>query len=198
MTGPHRAGDREGGVWPRRTARLVLRRCTPEDAEGLNAIRRLPAVAEWLPRRPTSIEDFRAYLAEPDRLERTLVIEEGGRIVGDLYLHITDGWAQHEVAAQAHQAQAEIGWVLAPDRQGRGLAREAVAELVRVCVTELGIRRVTATCFADNVASWRLMEALGMRRESHTVADALHRTRGWLDGYTYALLAPEDRALRER
>jgi hypothetical protein len=30
-----------------------------------------------------------------------------------------------------------------------------------------------------------------MRREAHTVKDALHRDRGWLDGYTYALLAEE-------
>ena len=35
-----------------------------------------------------------------------------------------------------------------------------------------------------------------MRRESHTVRDSLHRERGWLDGYTYALLADEWSARR--
>jgi hypothetical protein len=30
-----------------------------------------------------------------------------------------------------------------------------------------------------------------MRRESHAIKDSLHRDRGWLDGYTYALLAEE-------
>ena len=51
--------------------------------------------------------------------------------------------------------------------------------------------RTTAECFADNVASWRLMEKLGMRREAHTVKDSLHRDKGWLDGFTYALLEDE-------
>ena len=35
-----------------------------------------------------------------------------------------------------------------------------------------------------------------MRREEYAVQDSLHRTRGWLDGMTYALLADEWRAAR--
>ena len=64
-------------------------------------------------------------------------------------------------------------------------------ELLRICFEDLGLRRVRAACFADNEASWRLMEALGMRREQHSVRDSLHRSGRWLDGYTYALLAEE-------
>ena len=62
---------------------------------------------------------------------------------------------------------------------------------MELCFTDLELRRVFAICFADNAGSWRLMEKLGMRREAHNVKDALHRDRGWLDGYTYALLADE-------
>ena len=35
-----------------------------------------------------------------------------------------------------------------------------------------------------------------MRREEYAVRDSLHRTRGWLDGMTYAILADEWRAGR--
>jgi RimJ/RimL family protein N-acetyltransferase len=35
-----------------------------------------------------------------------------------------------------------------------------------------------------------------MRRELHSVKESLHRTRGWVDGYMYALLADEWRARR--
>jgi len=66
-----------------------------------------------------------------------------------------------------------------------------VRALVEVCFGPLGLRRVYAQCFADNEPSWRLMERIGMRREQHTVKDSLHRTRGWLDGLAYALLATE-------
>ena len=50
---------------------------------------------------------------------------------------------------------------------------------------------VLANCFADNVASSRLMERLGMRRETHALADSLHRSGEWLDSLGYALLAGE-------
>jgi RimJ/RimL family protein N-acetyltransferase len=50
---------------------------------------------------------------------------------------------------------------------------------------------VHADCFFDNEPSWRLMERLGMRRELHSVQESLHRTKGWLDGLSYALLAGE-------
>ncbi len=90
--------------------------------------------------------------------------------------------------------EAELGWVLDPAYAGRGYATEAVQGLLRLCFEELGLRRVTAGCFADNVASWRLMERVGMRRELHTVRESLHRTKGWLDGFGYALLADEWRS----
>ena len=35
-----------------------------------------------------------------------------------------------------------------------------------------------------------------MRREEHSLRDSLHRTRGWLDGMAYAMLADEWRDRR--
>ena len=63
--------------------------------------------------------------------------------------------------------------------------------LIRICFDELGLRRVTANCFAANEASWRIMERVGMRREEYSVQDSLHRSGEWLDGMRYALLADE-------
>jgi RimJ/RimL family protein N-acetyltransferase len=111
--------------------------------------------------------------------------------VGDLYLKVKDAWSQHEVAKDAERTEAEIGWVLAPAHQGRGYGAEAVAALLEICFDQLGLRRVTAACFAANESSWRLMERLGMRREGHQIRDSLHRERGWLDGFEYGLLAEE-------
>ncbi len=87
--------------------------------------------------------------------------------------------------------QAELGWCLDPAHHGSGYATEAVGELLRVCFADLSLRRVTASCFADNTASWRLMERLQLRHEQHTVRESLHRNGQWLDAYGYALLAEE-------
>ena len=85
----------------------------------------------------------------------------------------------------------EIGYLLDPAYVGKGYATEAVREELRICFEEVGVRRVIAQCFADNVASWRLMERLGMRREQHTKQDSLHRSGEWLDAMMYALLKEE-------
>ena len=177
--------------WPVTTERLSIRPSVPSDAAAFHAYRRLPEVSEWLPRLSTDEAAVVERFADEDFRRRTLVIEVDGQVVGDLYLAISDAWAQAEVQDRTVDAQAEIGWALSPTHQGRGLAFEAVHRLVALCFDDLGIHRLYATCFADNTASWHLMEKLGMRREAHTVKDAMHRERGWVDGLTYALLAEE-------
>ena len=177
--------------WPVRTARLTLRPATPADVEATWAFRRLDDVSRWLTRAPTGIEEYRTRFEDPESLAVTLVIELDGHVIGDLMLEVKDAWAQAEVAHQGRGVQAELGWVLHPDHAGHGYATEAVRELIRLCFEDLGLRRVTAACFADNDASWRLMERVGMRREAYAVRDALHRSGEWLDGMEYAVLADE-------
>lgn len=177
--------------WPRRTPRLTIRRGTPDDAEATWRYRQLESVGTWVTTFPRTFEAYCASYAEHDRLASLLVYEHDGVVVGDLMLRIEDPWSQAEVADQARGTQAELGWTLDPAYGGRGLATEAVEALLRISFEQLGLRRVVANCFADNISSWRLMERLGMRREAHNVRDSLHRSGEWLDGYTYALLAEE-------
>jgi RimJ/RimL family protein N-acetyltransferase len=181
-------------TWPVHTKRLSLRPATSADLDATWQFRRLDEVSRWMTAAPSSLEDYRTSFEEPDRLAKTLVIELAGAVIGDLMLAIEDSWAQKEVAAQAKGVQAELGWCLDPRYGGRGYATEAVEALIRLCFEDLSLRRVTANCFADNVASWRLMERLGMRREIHTIRESLHRSGEWLDGMGYALLADEWRA----
>ena len=184
--------------WPARTARLTIRPMSVGELPALFEIRRRPEVSEWLPALPTDRDAFVERMSDPDRLAVTLALELDGALVGDLYLNVGEPWAQAEVAEQARGTQAELGWVLAPEHAGRGLATEAAAELIRICFEDLGLRRVVALCFADNVASWRIMEKLGMRREEHSRAESLHRSGRWLDGLGYGLLADEWRDARRR
>jgi RimJ/RimL family protein N-acetyltransferase len=177
--------------WPLRTERLTIRRALESDAAAFQAYRRLPEVSDWLPRLSTDLGNVEERFGEEEFLTRTFFMELDGQVVGDLYLSLSDAWAQAEVQDRTVDAQAEIGWALDPAYQGRGLALEGARRLLALCFEELGVHRVIAVCFAGNEASWRLMEKLGMRREAHTVKDSLHRERGWLDGYSYALLADE-------
>jgi RimJ/RimL family protein N-acetyltransferase len=169
----------------------VIRRSTPDDLDATWRIRRQDDVAQWITQAPATREEHAAWFADPDQERKRLLVELGGVVIGDLMVDVRDGWSQAEVADQARNMEAELGWTFDPAFGGQGHATEAIAELVRICFEDLGIHRVIGLCFADNTPSWRLMERLGMRRETHAVQDSLHRTAGWLDGYGYALLADE-------
>ena len=177
--------------WPVRTARLTLRTATRDDLAATWAYRRLPEISRWLTSAPSTLEEHRAKFEDPDRLAVSLVVELDGVVIGDLMVKVGDAWAQAEVEEQARGVQAELGWAVHPHHTGQGYATEAVRALLRVCFEDLGLRRVTADCFADNEASWRLMERVGMRREIHTLRESLHRSGEWVDGMGYALLADE-------
>ena len=188
--------DLSGVPWPVRTERLSIRRATPDDVDATWAFRREPSVSEWLTHLIEDRDEYAEMFLGEDRLASTLVIEMDGEVVGDLMLRIQDPWAQAEVADRAKGTEAELGWVVAPSYAGRGIATEAVRALLEICFEHLGLRRVVALCFADNVPSWKLMDRVGMRREEYNVGDSLHRDRGWLDGMGYALLADEWRSTR--
>jgi RimJ/RimL family protein N-acetyltransferase len=176
---------------PLHTERLTLRAGTPQDAETTFAYRRLESVAEWLTELPTDLKRYRAAFVEPVRLAATVIVELDGAVIGDFMLRVEDAWAQKEVDDQARGKQAEMGWVLDPAYMGHGYATEAVHELLRLAFDERGVRRVVANAFADNTASCRLMERVGMRRETYAVRESLHRSGLWLDTVVYAVRADE-------
>ena len=177
--------------WPARTERLSFRPAEIADLPAVFAYRTLEDVAQWMPNRPASYDEWVLRLGGSDTMDRTLVLELEGTVIGDLYLRVEDGWAQREVSEGGRNAQAEIGWCLSPDHQGRGYVTEAVTELIRICFEDLAIRRLAAVAFADNAASIRVMEKLGMRREAVFRRESLHRDLGWVDSVIYALLADD-------
>jgi RimJ/RimL family protein N-acetyltransferase len=180
---------------PLHTRRLTLRPATTDDAAATWAYRRLESVDEWLTGFPAELDAYRDVFCDPGRLAATVIVTLGrhpaGPIIGDLMLRREDAWAQLEVADQARSAQAELGFVLHPSHTGHGYATEALGELLDHCFRDLGIHRVTATCFLADDASWRLLERVGMRRERHAVGASLHRSGQWLDSVGYALLQEE-------
>jgi len=181
-------------AWPVRTARLSIRPVTPDDFRRLYEIRAIPEVTHWLTGRPTSYDDYVDRYGTPARLDSTLVVELDGTIIGDLFLGVEAPYSQIEVRDRAEGSQAAMGWLLDPAYVGHGYATEAAAEVLRICFEDLGLRRVVAGAFADNVASLRLMSRLGMRIEGRAVRGSLHRDLGWVDQIEAAILADEWRA----
>lgn len=108
--------------------------------------------------------------------------------VEDIEEYVAD-WAAYD-GQDHHRAVAVLEGKMV-GQAGRGIATALAREALANAFGRLGLRRVQAGCFADNVASWRVLEKLGMRREQHGVKDSFHAELGWIDGYTYTLLAEE-------
>ena len=72
--------------------------------------------------------------------------------------------------------RAEIGFILHPSHQGRGLASDAVRAALAWAFGPMGLHRVEADVEPPNAASLRLLERLGFRREG------LFRERWWTRG----------------
>jgi RimJ/RimL family protein N-acetyltransferase len=172
------------------TERLELRPARDEDVDRIMEYRNLPEVTRWLLRTQVTPESVRAAClpaaADPD--DRSMVVTLGGVVIGTVFLDVRDGMGQPGMPVRT---EAEIGYIFDPAYGGRGYATEAVTALLAYAFDQLGIRRITAGCFADNHASARILEKVGMRREQHGIGDSWHAELGWVDGYTYALLAEE-------
>ena len=177
--------------WPLRTDRLFVRPSHEGDAGALHAVRTHPLITPWAHSVPTGLAEWQERFRDPAIIGRLLTVEVDGQVAGELMVAVRDADAHREVAQQAAATEAELGWLIAPDHQGRGLATEAARALLDLTFGPLGLRRVVASTTEENVASWRVMEKLGMRLETRSRRSTLHRDHGWVDGRVYALLAEE-------
>ncbi|MGN0065451.1 MAG: GNAT family N-acetyltransferase [Nocardioides sp.] len=182
-------------AWPTQdqpllTERLVLRPHRPDDLEDLLRFHADPDVVRWTPwvvKDHAATEEFLAKRTtmtrwhEPgDWLVLAVQRRDDGRVVGEVLLK----WEG--------PGQAEVGYALASDQHGQGLAREAVAGLFRYAFDVLGVHRVVAIIVDANDASTRLAEQVGMTREAHLV-EAVWFKGAWASEYVYAIRAEQFR-----
>ena len=172
------------------TARLILRPFKEADLAAFAAYRSDPEVARYQGwETPYTLEQAAAFLREMQSTRPgtpgawyQLAIERKSTpgLIGDCAFHIL-----------AHDPrQAEIGFSLASAFQGQGYAAEAVHRLLDYLFTGLELHRVTATCDAENHASARLLERVGMRREGHFIENIWFKG-AWGNEYAYAVLQAE-------
>lgn len=87
--------------------------------------------------------------------------------------------------------RAELGYDLHRPLWGTGLAREAVASVLRYSFEELALHRLEARTVADNDRSVRLLDALGFRREALLRECSLEDDGKFHDAIISAMLASE-------
>ena len=144
-----------------RTERLVLRPHRLADADAWYALQSDPRVVEHLswPLR-TRAESFvhLAHRTRHTRLEQlddflALAVLLDDRLIGDASLHLR--------SLERADRRVDVGWVIGPDWQGRGYAREAAEAMLELAFEQLGAVRCEAHMTWGNSASKVLAERLG-------------------------------------
>ena len=185
--------DGTGGTLalPLLSERLVLRLLHPDDLDDVHAYQRLPEVARYLFRPPRTREDCARLLADGpvtpgwdhdgDKAILGITRHHQPGVVGEIMLKLDDARAQ----------QMEIGWIVHPDHAGQGYATEAARTVAVAAFEQLDAHRIFARLDADNAASARVCERLGMRREAHLVENDLDLDGRWASEYVYGALADD-------
>jgi RimJ/RimL family protein N-acetyltransferase len=172
-----------------RSARLELREYGPGDAALVLALLEAGGEPEALPPgAPADPDAVPGWLADaigrPRRegtgLHLMMLDSAAGQIVGSIGLFHAD-WEVRSV---------EIGYGVHSKKRGQGYASEALGAVARWTLTEAGIQRAWLTANTDNLASVRVAEKAGFRREG-TMRRAAAEADGLHDLAVFSLLDDE-------
>lgn len=136
------------------TARLHLRRPVEQDADAIIAIAGDWEVARRLARipHPYTDADLRFFFDHvvPNEPTWAILWRQTGRLIGMIGLTpAPDG------------RSAELGYYIACDHWGRGIATEAAQAITRVGLESFGYCKLTSGYHTDNPASGRVLAKLG-------------------------------------
>ena len=109
--------------------------------------------------------------------------KKSGRVVGMVNYH-------HRFTAQK---RVDVGWLMLPSHQGKGLTAEAMRPVLRHVVDDLGVHKVEALNMAANKPSQALARKLGFRKEGGPIRDRWQRGGKWHSVLIYGLVAGEER-----
>lgn len=147
------------------TERLWLKQIVMEDADQLLKLRSDKSVMKYIPRKPAeSIEDALQLIVHFDG-----VIHHNDKITWGLYLKETDeliGTIGY-VTIYKDDFRAEIGYLLRPDHQGKGLMTEALQAVVGFGFNTLNFHTIEAIVHPDNKPSAKILKSNQFIKEAY-------------------------------
>lgn len=166
------------------TKRLRLRKPVLQDADEIfRKYAQDSEVTKYLTWRPNrNIKETRNFV------RACLQAWEEGKAFHWVIVRQKDNQLLGMITARVDDYKWELGYVLARPYWGSGYMTEAVQKIVDWALKQEGIYRVWSVCDVDNLASARVMEKAGMRREGVLRRWSMHPTISDepRDSYCYA------------
>jgi RimJ/RimL family protein N-acetyltransferase len=171
------------------TPRLVLREFVQDDWPAVHAYASDPQVVRHMGWGPNTEQETRDHLHQTLAQQRlkprnlysfAVVLKNEDQLIGGVALRVSD----------PESRGGFIGYVFNRRYWGQGYATEAALRLLAFGFEKLDLHRIFATCDPRNVASSRVLEKIGMRREGHLRKHKWQKGR-WRDSLMYAVLEHE-------
>ncbi len=179
--------------FPIRTQRLLLREFTADDESDIHEYGGDPVVSRYMDWGPNTPDVTRQILLDRlvqqqtwprDEINLAIELSATGKQIGAFGVRIPD----------ARNGLADFGFVLNRRYWRQGFMTETAGAVLETAFSIMGLRRLIATCDTRNIASARVMEKIGMRREAHFRQDVYQKGE-WRDSYLYAILKDDWRLL---
>ena len=167
------------------TDRLLLRDFVESDWKAVLAYQQDPLYLrynEWTSRTAEEVRQFtQMFLDHQKQLPRikfqfAVTLKSTGQLIGNCGVR----------RDSPETREGDIGYELDPKFWGSGFATEAARAVLHFGFSHMHLHRVSAWCIAENVASARVLEKVGMRLERRASDHQYFKGRWW-DTLSYAI-----------
>jgi len=148
----------------------------------------LPLVAEWI----NDLEYIGAY-GFPMQHSKAELEKEFEQSTPDLNWFLIEKKDGSKIGGIGHFPKGkliEIGYALIPSERGKGYCTEAVKIMVDYLFLSRNIVRVQAQIDPRNIASWKVIEKAGLKKEG-TIRKSFFIRGEWRDMVLYSILREE-------
>jgi ribosomal-protein-alanine N-acetyltransferase len=167
------------------TERLFFRQLKLEDKEAIFEIRSNPEVMKYIPRpiaqtladATTHIESVLTLLKDNNGISWAIEEKQSKKLIG------TIGFWRFE----KENYRAEIGYILNPKWQNKGIMNEALRVTIPFAFQQVGLHSIEAVIDPDNIASAKLLEKNKFRREGFFKENCFFEGK-FLDAAVYSLV----------
>ena len=147
------------------TERLSLRKLSNDDVNEIFYLRSDEHINKYLDRpRATSIEDAINFINKTNHaiennecVDWAITFKDDSRLIGSICL-----WN-----ISKNENNAEVGYELLSDFQGKGVAQEALSAVIKFGFEVMELETIEAYTHKENLASIKLLEKFGFARDLH-------------------------------
>lgn len=167
------------------TNRLLLRRVNESDVKEILELRSNPETMKFIPR--PLLQNKKEALSHLKMIDEAIennkginwgiTLKENPKLLGIIGFY----------RIQPENYRAEIGYMILPEFQGKGIITEAIEVLLSYGFNAMSLHSVEAVIDPDNIASEKVLQKCNFTKEAHFRENEFYGGKFW-DSVVYSIL----------